>query len=648
MVTVINLDIIKELEYEEEDSEILENIKELTDRIKLSEIVDEMSLSINTRMKAFSKLYDIYKEDIIEEINKLCGIYIYSGSKYVEEFLHKICDELNDLPLNFKNIIANNLCSRGEKIGYSCLSKICSEMDMSVSTPLRIESIKTLLEHSEYVENAIACFKEIIKLETLNDTFKYKTILSLENNIIKEEEEKEEKEEKGKGNSSSFEINLSKNSLFALNELMYFFFVNVVDNYHKILSAQYLLINNCEYYESIEKEILEIALNKDSVYNIRADASDMLLRLSKSEDIKEKAKNIIYELGNNENGVARKAKTIFENAQNAHYDEIEDSVLEALEFLNGIDTLRIKDYGIIDFTFVKNKIKTYMETVNVTSENKEKINISLNRIELDRIMYSKYNFTLKAVLVKVWTYIENSEFAEEMKKRLVEELIAMCGICSTGFISYTINTISGFGDFNYKISWKDQIVSNFVGRLNFRARNILEKWNTTEKMNIIVDSMILKEDDMLSLLKKHITVKKLEYEFIIRDNYGNAIKNYNKQQLNKMVNDVQTSMYSNKDYPSHQELRDYFIEENIKNKNMLDDDMINEFILEEFQSGVLSEISEDNSVNNSRNILFSTFLREELISIREEMYIEFKEYIEDSEFDIYFRDAISVYETGLN
>jgi hypothetical protein len=429
---------------------------------------------------------------------------------------------------------------------------------------------------------------------------------------------------------------------------MYFFFVNVVDNYHKILSAQYLLINNCEYYESIEKEILEIALNKDSVYNIRADASDMLLRLSKSEDIKEKAKNIIYELGNNENGVARKAKTIFENAQNAHYDEIEDSVLEALEFLNGIDTLRIKDYGIIDFTFVKNKIKTYMETVNVTSENKEKINISLNRIELDRIMYSKYNFTLKAVLVKVWTYIENSEFAEEMKKRLVEELIAMCGICSTGFISYTINTISGFGDFNYKISWKDQIVSNFVGRLNFRARNILEKWNTTEKMNIIVDSMILKEDDMLSLLKKHITVKKLEYEFIIRDNYGNAIKNYNKQQLNKMVNDVQTSMYSNKDYPSQQELRDYFIEENIKNKNMLDDDMINEFILEEFQSGVLSEISEDNSVNNSRNILFSTFLREELISIREEMYIEFKEYIEDSEFDIYFRDAISVYETGLN
>ena len=310
--------------------------------------------------------------------------------------------------------------------------------------------------------------------------------------------------------------------------------------------------------------------------------------------------------------------------------------------------MRIKDYGIIDFTFVKNKIKTYMETVNVTSENKEKINISLNRIELDRIMYSKYNFTLKAVLVKVWTYIENSEFAEEMKKRLIEELIAMCGICSTGFISYTINTISGFGDFNYKISWKDQIVSNFVGRLNYRARNILEKWNNSEKMNIIVDSMILKEDDMLSLLKKHISVKKLEYEFIIRDNYGNAIKNFNKQQLNKMVNDVQTSMYSNKNYPSQQELREYFIEENIKNKNMLDDDMINDFILEEFQSGVLSEISDDNSLTNSRNILFSTFLREELISIREEMYIEFKEYIEDSEFDIYFRDAISLYETGLS
>jgi hypothetical protein len=79
---------------------------------------------------------------------------------------------------------------------------------------------------------------------------------------------------------------------------------------------------------------------------------------------------------------------------------------------------------------------------------------------------------------------------------------------------------------------------------------------------------------------------------------------------------------------------------------MLDDDMINEFLLEEFQSGLLSEIAEDNSLTTSIKLFFSAFLREEVISIREEMYKEFKEYLEDSEFDIYFRDAISLYESA--
>ena len=156
---------------------------------------------------------------------------------------------------------------------------------------------------------------------------------------------------------------------------------------------------------------------------------------------------------------------------------------------------------------------------------------------------------------------------------------------------------------------------------------------------------MLKDNDSITLLKMHVKNKKLDYDFRVKDNYGNVIKSSDKKKEDKIIKDIETIMYSRKEYPTEKEMKSYFIEK-VKEKNMLDDDMINEFLLEEFQSGLLSEIAEDNSLTTSIKLFFSSFLREEVISIREEMYKEFKEYIEDSEFDIYFRDAISLYESA--
>lgn len=635
LISNISLDDCEKY-YEKKDS-MIDVINGLSSRKELNFLLDDMELSLEDRVHSFARLYELFKEDIIEEINKLCGIYIYSGSRYIEEFLLEICYKVETLPQNLKNIIAVNLCSRGERCGYECLSELCKRMNESISITIRIESIKMLLEHNDFVDSCIDRFKEILNLENIKEDFKYKTILSLERNILKESEH-DSKEE--------FYLNLSKNSFTVIRELMYFFFCSVSSLNYKILCGQYLLLNNYKERSEIENSILDIAISEDTEYNTRADSCDMLLRLSNNDDVKQKAKDIIFILGNTrEDGNIVKAKTIFDNAQNAHYDEFENSILEALEFLNNIDTLRIKDYGIIDFCYVKKEIEKLQDIKSLSLEDIEKIKVSLNRIELDRILYSKYNFTLSTVLLKVWTYIENSEHSEEMKNRLVEELIDMCGICSTGFISRIINTISGFGDFNYRISWRDQIISNFVGRLNYRAKNIMKNWDNDEKINIIIDAMILKDKDMITLLKMHVKNKNLNYDFRIKDNYGNVVKTYDKKKEDKMIKDIETIMYSKKEYPKEEELRMYFIEK-IKEKNMLDCDMVNEFILEEFQSGLLYEIAEDNSLNNYIKIFFSAFLREEIISIREEMYKEFKEYLEDSEFDIYFRDAISLYESG--
>ena len=76
------------------------------------------------------------------------------------------------------------------------------------------------------------------------------------------------------------------------------------------------------------------AQDPDLDYNLRADSADVILRLG-SIDNKTTAKEIIMMLGRQDGDV----KTIFDNAQNVHIDEIEKSVIEALEFLSELPVI---------------------------------------------------------------------------------------------------------------------------------------------------------------------------------------------------------------------------------------------------------------------------------------------------------------------
>ena len=48
----------------------------------------------------------------------------------------------------------------------------------------------------------------------------------------------------------------------------------------------------------------------------------------------------------------------------------------------------------------------------------------------------------------------------------------------------------------------------------------------------------------------------------------------------------------------------------------------------------------------SQRMNFLKFFRKNMLGIRQELYEEFKEHIPDTDFDLYFRAAISNYETG--
>ena len=165
----------------------------------------------------------------------------------------------------------------------------------------------------------------------------------------------------------------------------------------------------------------------------------------------------------------REINTLYTNSQNVHNKELENSIVEIIEFFAEYTTVMINK---IPITF--KEVRTQIEFMaNENKVDKEKIQISLNRIHMDRALFSKYNISLETLLLKLWSYIQNTqEYKEELILRLLQELEDMAGTCSSGFASRLVNVVSGFEDFTLKISWEDQIISNFNGRLNAMARNI--------------------------------------------------------------------------------------------------------------------------------------------------------------------------------
>lgn len=506
----------------------------LSDENNLPSVIMDLSISLKIRITALELHHDKFgTEETTELITKLGMMYTLSGTTLIKDFLYSICTE-SKIPTTLRLMSAKSLCFFNEKaeLGYKALDYICQDLS-NIPTPVKIDAVSILIKCpiDKYHIKARNYFCKIINDIKLECDYRYKTILSLEN--------------------------ITENIYFIREACLAF--VNEEKNMtsYKILASQCLL-QKCKMEEkdiiNTEETLLSFAQDNDLDYNLRADAADVLLQLG-SKDNKTIARDIIILLGRQQGNV----RTIFDNAQNVHTIDIEESVTKIITFLSSFPMMTLGkipitwDYikkQIEDLTEVYYKIPETKETAKeATKEDEkekikdiedtiEKINVSLNRIYMDRALYSTYNCTIMHILMKIWSYMHKHEHETEMKKRLIQELIDMSGTCSTGFVSRLVNTITGFGEFTLEISWRDQIIANFTGRLNARANKI---------------------DDL----------------------------NFQEQVLNEM-------MVSCGDYQAR--------------KNFL------------------------------------KFFREEMLNIREEMYEEFKEHITDTDFDLYFRAAISNYE----
>lgn len=671
---------------------ILYSLESLIDSEQESEIcleeIDNLEIyiynlenSLETRIKAIELYYNKNKDNdnIVEIINKLVGMYIFSGTKALEIYINELCINSN-LPLKYKLLLVDALITeiytRDEtsspstkseskykisKYGYDTLNKIChiftTNESNDISTTIKINNIKILMKCDKYRNESIIYFTSILKNINIGIDFKYKSILSLEN-----------------------EKNLEDTKKIYLKELLYIFFSNIEDNTldilrYKLLSGQCILqkklYDNINEFKYICETILNISKNLDIDYNIRADSCDIILRLESSikendyeisiyKEFLKEARNNINLLGTNGN---LNIKTIYDNAQNIHILELEESIVKGIEFLNNLyNEIKNKEYRNCDknnfsssgnecnFNYIVEKINEKLKETELYKY-QHSINISLNRINIDRALYSKYNITLLGILIKLWIYIEsrNVDEKQQLLLRLLQELIDMSETCSTGYAGRLINVLSGFSDFNFTISWEQQIISNFVGRMNARIRDIPIEWNNTKRLIIIVNSIISSD----SVLENEILLKyciKNKSENLITKFNVTFIENTTQLKINK--NELKHEILKNfkfEDYPDYKLklynfLKELYVLPNqvekyklyIENKNK--DEIMN--ILYDFQEKVLNELD----VNVKDRSHFRIFTREIFLSITEELYNEFKDYICDEDYNLYIRKAILTYE----
>ena len=216
------------------NSEVL--ILDGMDKNKLSEVIYNFLVRIDYRIKALELYYDSEKEDTIEIINKITGIYQFSGSKILESFLFHICEK-SDISSFLKFECAKSLHSFDENkdYGYIAINNVCKDINFEyLATPCKIDAVCLLMKSDVYKIECRNYFCSIINDSNIECNFRYKTILSLEKKTY------------------------IKNKDFYLKESCIEFLdkhTNLIT--HRILSAQYIL-QNIDLTETLDiKEFVE-------------------------------------------------------------------------------------------------------------------------------------------------------------------------------------------------------------------------------------------------------------------------------------------------------------------------------------------------------------------------------------------------------
>ena len=462
----------------------LENLS-VVDDVKSDILIDEnhrknaidLFLPLQQRLQSLVSYYKTEGEAIVELISCIVGMYFFSKTKNLAEYIQEI-SSLTEIPIIYRIDCAKQLDG---DIRFTLLFNMFTSEWSAVNvlpTPLRVSSVIYLMKSQKYEKESSQFFGMILSDQTIDVVYRFRVIQSLEQHF---------KDDR---------------FLFYARTACHQFIENDNNTYtYRAIACQYMF-EKCDPDETVrvwmEKLLLQIAEDVTIAEDTRADACDILLQ-NGSDETRIQARNALFILG----GGDMSRNNVFKNSQNVHVRSIEESVEKLVEKLS---TYHPRNGVVFDFETTREKL---LENIKEKKNDRESVEGALLRILIDRAVYGHSNMTLATILAKMWTYIQDSDHREELEKRLIEELVESNNKCSSGYVSRIVNTLSGFDEqMSISISFEDQIVANLEGRLNACIR----KMEDEDEIEEVLDQMTIPvlhyhlRGKFLKFFREHISV----------------------------------------------------------------------------------------------------------------------------------------------
>lgn len=484
---------------------------------KAIELYNEMCMSRDLSVEEKFKVMKSYCKNICDEGNDMLLKYrdmipFLKGEDRndVVQLLAKICGSQNFN--SFQRILtATTLYNRGHiEICYDCFTSIA--FDDKIMVDHRVEAATFLFasEDEDYRSSSQESLLEVISNMEYNSEYRYRIIAKfisrsgISSNL----------------NGGKLMILYDENFVYGLQTN---FFYNEKNGLReRILSGQHLWQMNCvdkEEKHSIMEKLLEIARDEDLEINIRADAADVVWRVSTNKIQKKEAHQIIVDLGfdsvdsQNSKDLMGKARTVYNYGQNVHNEEISKHVEKFITKMVNETTDQLKT-----FEEIHKEVQQIIRMAKLEPEKRFAANKALNRINIDTAKFTAFRITISDILVHVWMRIEKFKPSErgELKKRILDELSEMNDTCSSGHAARLINVLSAFDD-TLKISWEDQIKANMTGRMNAQIRDEKdEEIKAQVALGMTKDADKEDRQAYIEYIKTHIPKLKnqLEKEFV--------------------------------------------------------------------------------------------------------------------------------------
>lgn len=165
-----------------------------------------------------------------------------------------------------------------------------------------------------------------------------------------------------------------------------------------------------------------------------------------------------------EGGLTRGQGTIYQDSQNVHATNINQSVLRVsknliqLEKRSGCDIDRIQEElcELAPNEEVKAIIRKVLERVQMDTS------VFEYKREEEKKVVERVEMNMYVIFSNLWHYINRHQYSKELKERLIEEFSEMEVYCSTGHLSRLINVIQGYTEdenLQIRISDKEQLYS---------------------------------------------------------------------------------------------------------------------------------------------------------------------------------------------